>query len=222
MNQSISKNFESEVRIFVKDITAFRKKLKNLNAESVLSYRFNDHCYKPRKGSIEDWDPSRKTMRLRAWSHPEIYSQILFSKTEILEWNDLQYKRTVYPQGKLELFRGEKRYAEELLKDWEFEEWFIVEKRNGELYKIKNKSIGEFVIALENIYSQGQSVGYLGELEAWGTDMNEVAQKIYERMHILGITTKEITFRSLPAIVYQKVIKYLSQKHLSTNHVSRV
>ena len=205
MNQDASKNFESEIRIFVKDISDFLEKLKNLNAKSVLSYRFNDHCYKPRKGSIKDWDPSRKTMRLRAWSHPETYSQILFSKTEILEWNELQYKRTVYPQGKLELFRGEKIYAKKLLEDWEFEDWFTVEKLEGNLLKIKSQSTGEFVIALENI----KNIGYLAEIEVWGEDMKEVAQKIYERMHILGITTKEITFRSLPAIVAQKVIKYI-------------
>ena len=201
MVHDTSKNFESEIRIFVEDISEFLEKLKNLNAESVLSYRFHDHCYKPRKGSIEDWDPSRKTMRLRAWSHPETYSQILFSKTEILEWNDLQYKRTVYPQGKLELFRGENNYAKELLEDWEFEEWFIVKKLKGELYNIRSESTGEFAIALENI----QNIGYLAEIEVWGEDMNEVAEKIYERMHILGITTRNITFKSLTRIVAEQL-----------------
>ena len=201
MAQEISKKFESEIRIFVKDISNFLEKLKNLNTESVLTYRFNDHCYKPRKGSKEEWDPSRKTMRLRAWSHPETYSQILFSKTEILHWNELQYKRTVYPQGKLELFRGEKRYAKELLEDWEFEEWFIVEKLEGSLLKIKSQSTGEFVIALENI----KEVGYFAEIEVWDEDLNEVAQKIYERMRVLGITTKDITFKSLPRIVAEKL-----------------
>lgn len=193
------------MRVFIKDISEFLKKLKNLNAKTVLTYRFNDHCFKPRKCSIEEWDPSRKTMRLRSWSHPETYSQILFSKTEILDWKDLQYKRTVYPQGKLELFRGEKRYAKELLEDWEFEEWFVVEKLEGSLLKIKSESTGEFVMALENIYSRGHSVGYLGELEVWGDDKNEVAQKIYERINLLEIKTKNITFKSLPRIVAEKL-----------------
>jgi len=199
--QEISKKFESEIRIFVKDITSFLEILKNLNAESVLSYRFNDHCYKPRKGSIEDWDPTLKTMRLRAWNHPEIYSQILFSKTEIHEWNGLQYKRTIYPQGKLELFRGEKNYAEELLEDWDFEKWFTVEKLEGNLLKIKSQSTGEFAIALESI----KNVGYLTEIEVWGEDINEVAQKIHERMHVLAIKSKDITFKSLPRIVAEKL-----------------
>ncbi|MFX1518914.1 MAG: hypothetical protein ACFFCD_03195 [Promethearchaeota archaeon] len=201
MKQGASKDFESEIRIFVKDISEFLEILKNLNAESVFSYRFNDHCHKPRKGSIGDWDPSRKTMRLRAWSHPETYSQILFSKTKIIEWNELQYKRTIYPQGKLELFRGENNYAKELLEDWEFEEWFVVEKLNGELYSIRSESTGEFAIALENI----QNVGYLAEIEVWGEDMNDVAESIYERMRVLGITIKDITFKSLPRIVAEKL-----------------
>ncbi|MFX1466935.1 MAG: hypothetical protein ACFFA5_10715 [Promethearchaeota archaeon] len=205
MNQGVSKNFESEIRIYVTDISDFREKLKNLNAELVLTYRFNDHCYKPRKGAIEDWDPTLKTMRLRAWSQPKIYSQILFSKTEIHQWNDLQFKRTVYPQGKLELFRSEKNiennYAMELLEDWEFEEWFTVEKLEGSLLKIKSQSTEEFTIALENI----KNVGYLAEIEVWGEDMNEVAQKIYERMHVLEIRSKDITFKSLPRIVAEKL-----------------
>ena len=199
MTQEISKKFESEIRIFVNDISSFLERLKNLNAKSVLSYRFNDHCYKPRKGSIEEWDPSRKTMRLRAWSHPETYSQILFSKTEILEWNDLQYKRTVYPQGKIELYRGED--ANKLLDDWEFQEWFSVEKLKGELYEIRSKSTEEVVIALENI----KDVGYLAEIEVWGIDKKEVAQKINERIHLLEIETKDITFKSLPRIVAEKL-----------------
>ncbi|MCK5588028.1 MAG: hypothetical protein KAI34_04845 [Candidatus Lokiarchaeota archaeon] len=200
MTQEISKKFESEIRIFVNDISSFLERLKNLNAKSVLSYRFNDHCYKPRKGSIEEWDPSRKTMRLRAWSHPETYSQILFSKTEILEWNDLQYKRTVYPQGKIELYRGGE-HAKKLLEDWEFEEWFTVEKLKGELYEIRSKSTEEVVIALENI----KDVGYLAEIEVWGIDKKEVAQKINERIHLLEIETKDITFKSLPRIVAEKL-----------------
>jgi adenylate cyclase class IV len=199
LNQDASKKFESEIRIFVKDISEFLETLKNLNAESILSYRFNDHCYKPRKGAREDWDPSRKTMRLRAWSHPETYSQILFSKTEIIEWNDLQYKRTIYPQGKIELYRGE--HAKKILEDWEFEKWFTVEKLKGELYSIRSEPTGEFAIALENI----KNVGYLAEIEVWGEAMKDVAQEIYERMHVLGITTKDITFKSLPRIVAEKL-----------------
>jgi adenylate cyclase class IV len=201
LNQHTSKKFESEVRVFVNNISEFLKKLKTLNAKTVLTYHFNDHCFKPRKCSIEDWDPSRKTMRLRAWSHPETYSQILFSKTKILQWNDLQYKRTIYPQGKLELFRGEKGYAKELLEDWEFQEWFIVEKLKGELYNINSESTGEFAIALE----LEKKIGWMVEIECWGEDMNEVAQKIYERKDLLEIKTKDITFKSLPRIVAEKM-----------------
>jgi adenylate cyclase class IV len=187
------------MRIFVNNISEFLKKLKNLNAKTVLTYRFNDHCFKPRKGSIEDWDPSRKTMRLRAWSHPEIYSQILFSKTEILDWNDFRFKRTAYPQGKIELYRGDD--AKELLNDWGFEKWFTVEKLDGSLLEIKNQLTGEFAIALENI----KGVGHLAEIEVWGEDMNEVAQKIYERINLLEIKSKNITFKSLPRIVAENL-----------------
>jgi adenylate cyclase class IV len=197
--QEISKQFESEIRIFVKDITAFRKKLKNLNAELVLTYRFNDYCYKPRKGSTEEWDPNHKTMRLRAWSHPETYSQILFSRTEILEWNDIQYKRTVYPEGKLELFRGEKSHAKKLLEDWDFKYWFTVEKLEGSLLKIKSQLTEEFDIALENI----RNVGYLLEAELWG-DIKDITPRFSKILNILGISVDDITFKSLPRIVAEK------------------
>ena len=85
--------------------------------------------------------------------------------------------------------------------DWEFEEWFTVEKLKGELYEIRSKSIEEVVIALENI----KNVGYLAEIEVWGADKKEVAQKIYERIHLLEIETEDITFKSLPRIVAEKL-----------------
>jgi hypothetical protein len=39
----------------------------------------------------------------------------------------------------------------------------------------------------------------------WGDDKNEVAQKIHERIHLLEIKTKNITFKSLPRIVAEKL-----------------
>jgi len=199
LTQEISKKFESEIRIFVNDISSFLERLKNLDAELVLTYSFKDHLFKPKEGSINDWDPNRKTMRLRAWSHPETYSQILFSKTEIWETNDLQYKRTCYPQGKIELFHGDFESAKELLEDWGFIAWFTVEKLKGELFKIRSPS--EFVIALENL----EHIGWMVEIECWGGNVKEVSQKISERMQILGVTTEDITFKSCPRIVAEKL-----------------
>mgnify|MGYP001054809413 CR=1 FL=1 len=196
---SREEKYESEIRVSITDVKQFLDKLEFLKAKKTFEYLFHDHCYKPVGASTQDWDPARKIMRIREWKHPSIYSQILYTKTKTIDLMGIQFKRTAYLQGKIELFRGPKRIAEQLLKDWNFEYWFTVIKSDCAMYKISKPF--PFLIALEHI----DRVGYLLELEIHGEDHIAVAKKICKALEKLGISKDSVTSKSTPKLVAEKL-----------------
>jgi len=193
------KPYESEIRLFVPNIKVLNKKLKQLNSKRIGSYSFFDHCYKPVDASKAEWDPNRKVMRIREWARPEKYSQIIFSKTEIVKERGICFKKTVYPQGKIELFRGSKEMAEDLLKHWGFEYWFTVKKLSGVLYKILKPL--KFTVAIENV----GGLGCFAEVEIHGQDVEEIAEKMIKILKILEIPLNLTTSKSMPRLVAEKL-----------------
>ncbi|MEM2850416.1 MAG: hypothetical protein QXW18_01240 [Candidatus Bathyarchaeia archaeon] len=196
---SNKEKYESEIRVPVLNVKQFLDKLASLKAEKTLEYLFHDHCYKPVGASAQDWDPARKIMRIREWKYPTTYSQILFTKTRTIDLMGIKFKRTAYPQGKIELFRGRKRIAEQLLKDWNFEYWFSIIKSNCVLYKISKPF--PFTVALEHV----SGIGYLLEVEIRGGGCDAVAKKICTALEKLDIPKDSVTSKSTPKLVAEKL-----------------
>lgn len=187
--------FESEIRILFEDVNPFKETLNSLNAQIIKSYSFKDHCYKP-KGTA--WDLEEKIMRIREWKKK---SQLLFTKIKVLKFKDISFKQSFFPEGKLVLYEGTLQEAQILLKEWNFELWFIIEKEEGHLYKI-NKPF-EFIIALEKI----KNLGYTAEIEFWGENVNEIYNKFQKSISLLKLNPKTITYKPLPQIFYENIIK---------------
>lgn len=193
------KPYESEIRLFVPDIKVLNDKIKQLNSRLIKSYSFFDHCYKPIGASKAAWNPNRKVMRIREWIRPKRYSQIIFTKTENIKKRGICFKRTVYPQGKIELFKGSKEMAEDLLKDWGFEYWFTVKKLDGVLHEILKPL--KFTVAIENV----GGIGYIAELETHGQNVGEIAGKMIKILKILEIPFKLTTSKSMPRLVAERL-----------------
>ena len=98
------RNLESEIRIKIRDISIFKKKLKELNATIIKEYRFIDEIYYP-LGNI-DWNIEKKSIRIRTYINSENISKILFSHINLKKIDDFQFKQSLYPGGKLPLFSG--------------------------------------------------------------------------------------------------------------------
>ena len=190
------KKFESEIRTLFDDINPFFKILESFNAQIIKSYTFKDHCYKPK--GIENWDLEQKIMRIREW---KTKSQVLFTKTRIIRIKNLSFKQSFFPAGKLILHEGPHHEAKTLLKDWNFEFWFMIEKEEGYLYNIKNPF--DLTIALEKI----KNLGYTAEIELWGENIDEIYEKFQKIITLLELDLSKITYKPLPKIVYEKLIK---------------
>ncbi len=187
--------FESEIRIIFEDVNPFKKILNSFNAKIIKSYSFKDHCYKP-KGI--DWDLEKKIMRIREW---EEKSQLLFTRMKIIKFKDISFKQSFFPEGKLVLYEGTLQEAQTLLKDWNFELWFLIEKEEGYLYKIIKPF--ELTIALEKI----KNLGYTAEIELWGENTKDIYMKFQKSISLLKLNPKTITYKPLPKIVYEHLSK---------------
>ena len=192
----IKEKFESEIRILFQDIDPFIKTLNSLNAQIIKSYSFKDHCYKPK--GVDNWDLEEKIMRIREW---ETKSQLLFTKIKVIKFKDISFKRSFFPEGKLVLFEGTLQDAQKILKDWNFELWFVIEKEEGYLYNIKKPF--ELTIALEKI----KNFGYTAEIEFWGENINEIYKKFQKSISLLKIDSTKTTYKPLPKIVYEYLSK---------------
>jgi adenylate cyclase class IV len=187
--------FESEIRILIKDVNPFKKTLTSLNAQIIKSYSFKDHCYKP-KGVA--WNLEEKIMRIREWKNK---SQLLFTKIKVLKFKDISFKQSFFPEGKLILYEGTLQEAQILLKEWNFDLWFIIEKEEGHLYNIKKPF--DVTIALEKI----KNLGYTAEIEFWGENVDEIYNKFQKSISLLKLNLKTITYKPLPQIYYENSIK---------------
>lgn len=190
------KEFESEIRIIINDIDSFLSILNSLNAQIIKNYSFKDFFYKPK--GVKNWDLEKKIMRIREW---DTKSQILFTKTRIIQIKDFTFKQSIFPKGKLILFEGTLREAQTLLLDWNFEFWFNIDKEEGNLYNIKEPF--DLTIALEKI----KNFGYTAEIEIWGKNIDIVYDKFQKTIELLDLNRMSVTYKSLPKLVYEKLFK---------------
>ncbi|MHA1299973.1 MAG: hypothetical protein ACTSO9_11180 [Candidatus Helarchaeota archaeon] len=189
-------SYESEVRILFDDIKPFLEKIQSLNARIIKNYSFRDHIYKPE--AIKNWELEQKVMRIREWPDK---SQLLYTKTRIIKMGDLKFKRTYFPQGKILLYEGTLQEAQTILNDWNFKFWFLINKEEGTLYEIKNPFHITFVV--EKI----KDLGYTAEIEVWGENKDEIYDNFKKIIEVLEINKKRITYKSLPKIYQEKLVK---------------
>jgi adenylate cyclase class IV len=182
--------YECEVRFSVDDIENFQARLEHLGARIALPYEFTDHYYKP---LAERWDPIEKNIRIRQWIKPEKDSIIYFVKQEIISIEGLQFKRSLYPEGKLPLFTGSFDACRNLLADLGFEFWFSLRKEKACLWEVPRHN---FFTAVE--YIEGS--GWTAELEFEGDDPQKAGSAIQQALLVLKIPMQKVSYNPISTI----------------------
>ncbi|TSA56148.1 MAG: CYTH domain-containing protein [Planctomycetaceae bacterium] len=185
--------FECEVRFGIDDIEDFQAKLGCLGAKIAFPYEFTDHYYKPPAGN---WDPVEKNIRIRQWIQPQKESTIYFVKLEIVTTEGLQFKRSLYPEGKLPLFTGTVEMCRALLDDLGFEFWFSLSKEKACLWEVARHG---FFTAVEYI----EGLGWTAELEFEGNDPHKAGSAIRQALKVLKIPRQKVTHNPISAIYLQ-------------------
>jgi adenylate cyclase class IV len=195
--------YECEVRFGIDDIEAFQARLEQLGAEIALPYEFTDHYYKPLEGY---WNPVEKNIRIRQWIQPENgtprgvshcgESIVYFVKLEILSIDGLQFKRSLYPEGKLPLFTGPLDTCRMLLEDLGFEFWFSLRKEKACLWEVPQHN---FFTAVEYI----EGIGWTAEIEFEGNDPSKAGSAIQQALSVLQIPMQKVTHNPISAIYLQ-------------------
>jgi len=195
--------YECEVRFGIEDIEDFEARLSRLGARIALPYEFTDHYYKP---PAELWDPVEKNIRIRQWIQPEKESTIYLVKLQIITVDGLQFKRSLYPEGKLPLFTGPLDTCRTLLDDLGFEFWFSLRKEKARLWEVPRHTAravpcGSFFTAVEYI----EGVGWTAELEFEGNDPQKACSAIRQALKALKIPRQKVSHNPISAIYLQNV-----------------
>jgi adenylate cyclase class IV len=189
----MTQSYECEVRFGIDDIEGFQARLCELGAKIAFPYEFIDHYYKPSAGF---WDPVEKNIRIRQWIQPEKESTICFVKLQIMSIGDLQFKRSLYPEGKLPLFTGPLDTCRTLLEDLGFEFWFSLRKEKARLWEVSRHG---FFTAVEYI----EGLGWTAELEFEGQEPAKAASAIRQALDALKIPRQKVTHNPISAIYLQ-------------------
>jgi adenylate cyclase class IV len=185
--------YECEVRFEIDNIEDFQARLEQLGAKIAFPYEFTDHYYKPLAGY---WNPVEKNIRIRQWIQPEKESIIYFVKLDIISIDGLQFKRSLYPEGKLPLFTGSLDICRKLLDDLGFEFWFSLRKEKACLWEVPGHG---FFTAVEYI----EGLGWTAELEFEGQDTEKAASSIRQALDTLKIPQQKVTHNPISAIYLQ-------------------
>ena len=194
--------YECEVRFFIEAISAFEKRLEVLGTRLIYPYEFNDHYFKPAPVLDNKWDPSEKNIRIREWKFPQNETTIYFSKNEVVSIDGVQFKRALYPQGKVPLFRGDVNTCKSLLHDLGFSYWFTIEKQKARLWE---KPEHGFKTAVEFI----EGLGWCGELEFEGEDLLKAKADIERALNILEIPKHLVSYEPLSVIFSKLVLGFI-------------
>jgi adenylate cyclase class IV len=185
--------YECEVRFEIDNIKNFQARLDHLGAKIAFPYEFTDHYYAPPAGH---WNPAEKNIRIRQWIRPEKDSIIYFVKLEIISIDGLQFKRSLYPEGKLPLFTGQLDTCQALLDDLGFEFWFSLRKEKACLWEVPRHG---FFTAVEYI----EGLGWTAEIEFEGQDPQKAASSIQQALNVLKIPRQKVSHNPISAIYLQ-------------------
>ena len=190
----MASKFECEVRFAIGDIEEFKKRLAELDAKLKYPYEFTDYYYAPEN---EKWDSLEKTLRIREWATPQHPTTIYFTKNEIVSIGDVQFKRALYPQGKVPLFSGDVEMCRALLADLGFTSWITIKKERAshwELPRYGFETVAEYIAGL----------GWSGELEFEGEYPEKAKENIEKALDILEISRDMVSFKPISVIVAEK------------------
>jgi adenylate cyclase class IV len=182
--------YECEVRFKIENIDAFEATLARLGAKIALPYEFIDHYYKP---AGTPWNPVEKSLRIREWINPPTPTTIYFVKLEIITIQGIQFKRSLYPEGKQPLFSGPLDLCRRLLEDLGFEFWFALRKEKARLWEVPDH---DFFTAVEYI----EGIGWTAELEFEGKEPQKAASAIQNALELLEVPRHLVTHKPLSAI----------------------
>jgi len=182
--------FECEVRFRIENIRDFEARLNLLGGSIAYDYEFIDYYYKP---VGEQWNPVEKNLRIRDWINPQHQTTVYFDKLKIMSIDGLQFKRSMYSEGKLPIFRSELTVCKSLLEDIGFEFWFSIRKEKARLWEIKKHN---FCTAVEYI----EGLEWIGELEFEGTEPEKARLAIENALKVLSIPKKLVTYKPISAI----------------------
>lgn len=202
MNNAENSAPESEIRLIIHDIKSFKEFLRSKKVERIRRYKFTDRLYRPGR-SDRGWtlkDLETKTMRLREWKEPDLKSQLLYSKVELIYEQGFRFKQSVFPGGKVNILVSDRQTIEEVLQDWNFQFWFEVEKEEGELLKISKEN---FILALEKI----KDFGYTAEIEVHLENIPAIQESFKRNLAFFEEikNTFQVTHRSLPSLVAESL-----------------
>jgi adenylate cyclase class IV len=182
--------FECEVRFVIADIDAFRRHLEKQGGKILFPYEFTDHYFKPVGAK---WRLSERNLRIREWNYPSEPTTIFFVKTEIVTIGRLQFKRALYPEGKVPLYSGNIDACRSVLEGLGFEPWFEVAKKYSALWDLPRHG---FKTPLEFI----EGLGWTGELEFEGEDPQQAKENIENALKVMDVPVEAVTFKPISEI----------------------
>ncbi len=194
------RGFECEIRFLIDDIDKFMKRVNEFNPIVFRKYAFNDVFYIPEQAG-EEWIKGFKLLRVRRWIKPVKYSQILFTHVRYVTVKGIPFKHTVYKGGKIEFYRGAFKTAKKIVRDLGFKHWITVKKEWGCLYRLE--ALEGRILCIEKV----KDLGYVGEIEVWGMDLEKIALKMRSLTYKLGIPVNRIEAKPLARIYYEKVVE---------------
>jgi adenylate cyclase class IV len=190
-------SFECEVRYLIKDITIFRKRMKQIGAIKHRDYSFIDYYYQPIEGK---WNPLEKILRIRSEQpnkkNPSRTPAILFTKNEIISLGGISFKRSIYEEGKVQLYEGPLNICKSILEEIGFKQWIIVNKQEAHFWKCPkiNNTVSEYI----------PNYGWSGELEFEGLDIKKAKEQIEKALKILDIPQELVSYKPLSLLYAEK------------------
>lgn len=187
----MASEYECEVRFVIEDIKQFHKKLKMIGARRIRTYAFTDHFFQ--NGALRK-NPEETLLRIRQWYTPRKQAEVIFVGNEIIDAGDIAFKRSVYREGKLILFRGALGDCRDLLESLGFEPWFSVRKRRCKLWSVPKYG---FKVVEEWI----DGYGWSGELETGGRSLQKARAYLENALKVLEIPRANVSYKPI-AILY--------------------
>ncbi len=126
---------------------------------------------------------------------PRKPAEILLTKNEVKEIDGVKFKRSLYPEGKVVLYKGSLERCKEIVNDLGFKLLAVIRKVNCEFYEIPRPN---FKTVIEYI----PEIGWLGELEFEGKDPKIAGKRINEALRVLGVS--KFTYKPILAIFLER------------------
>lgn len=186
---------ECEIRFLIEDLKSFNDHLNSLDHHIVKEYSLTDHIFKPQT-LTDAWSKFEKIMRIRTWKSPLQKSELLFSRITLKKVEDFIFKRSIFPNGKVNFFTGTHEEAAEIIKELDFEPWFQIEKTKGQLIMVKE---WDFSFVLEEITNLGYSV----EIEVWDEDFKKAKNRFTEILEVLKLDKEQANPHALARIYFE-------------------